>query len=505
MVLTGLAKKTSIRYDGRVSKVFLTLFFFSCLFFTLGVAKSYALTSLPTATSSPEIITENTQQATLTISGIDPSFISNTAINWEIQIVCGGGSRSPGRIPNSQITKAADSLSFTMDNTPPPFGIDCKFASGNAIELDVYKTGELFGKSRYRVVKVTTAPSQCTIQNPTSVVVDNPFDVVVTSQRTEPTIQWTIAAGGNQYRESQIFSRPAGPSITFTFTNELLPDTYYFIVVGRATAANGRTTTVASCVSANRTVVQPDPSVPTPTPGGPNLCWYITGTFCDSACLVGGRFQAGRPGQYATEQECRDAVNRNFLTTLPLTPIYFKPTLCDGDRGVQTALGCLPTAPAALIGRIFGIVLGLAGGIALLLIIYSGYRMIATTGNPEALQGARETLTSAIVGLLFIIFSFVILEIIGVDILRIPTFGAGRFTTQSGQQVPRDCLDNAEYALFNRNVCPDNVVRQACNRLASDINDLSDQCQQGGDPNAPSCQQLAQLQNIQGHCVAAGF
>ncbi len=45
---------------------------------------------------------------------------------------------------------------------------------------------------------------------------------------------------------------------------------------------------------------------------------------------------------------------------------------------------------------------------------------MASSGNPEKVQAAREQLTSAVVGLLFIIFSITILQVIGVDILHIP-------------------------------------------------------------------------------------
>jgi uncharacterized membrane protein YqhA len=67
--------------------------------------------------------------------------------------------------------------------------------------------------------------------------------------------------------------------------------------------------------------------------------------------------------------------------------------------------------------------LGISGGIALILIIISGYKFMVSQGNPEATKAATEQLTSAIIGLLFIIFSFVILQIVGVNILRIPGFG----------------------------------------------------------------------------------
>lgn len=121
-------------------------------------------------------------------------------------------------------------------------------------------------------------------------------------------------------------------------------------------------------------------------------------------------------------------------TGAPPTPTFPLPTPpCDittqtGHNGeiiqnctaVQTALGKIETDPALFVKKIFSILLSISGGIALILIIVSGYHFVASQGNPEKIQGARETLTSAIVGLLFIIFSMVILEVIGVDILHIP-------------------------------------------------------------------------------------
>lgn len=87
---------------------------------------------------------------------------------------------------------------------------------------------------------------------------------------------------------------------------------------------------------------------------------------------------------------------------------------------VDTALGLFATDPAGFVSRLLGFLLGISGAIALLLIIRAGYQVMMSRGDPEKLGEAREHLTSAIVGLLFIIFSLVILEVIGVDILRIP-------------------------------------------------------------------------------------
>jgi len=106
--------------------------------------------------------------------------------------------------------------------------------------------------------------------------------------------------------------------------------------------------------------------------------------------------------------------------------------LCDkirqNDKGeyecleIDTAIGSIPTNPIAFIERLFSIVLSLAGVGALGLLIYGGYNYMVSRGDPERIKGARETITSAIVGLLFIIFSLVILQVIAGDILKIPGF-----------------------------------------------------------------------------------
>src|SRR3989344_3186114 len=88
----------------------------------------------------------------------------------------------------------------------------------------------------------------------------------------------------------------------------------------------------------------------------------------------------------------------------------------------DTAIGEINPSPKTFVARIFGLVLGLSAGISLILIILSGYKFMTSGANQESYEAARSMLASAIVGLLFIIFSFVILQIIGVDILRIPGF-----------------------------------------------------------------------------------
>ncbi len=56
------------------------------------------------------------------------------------------------------------------------------------------------------------------------------------------------------------------------------------------------------------------------------------------------------------------------------------------------------------------------------MMVYAGFIMITSSGNPEKLTHGREIFASAIAGLILIIFSAIILKIIGVDILKIPGF-----------------------------------------------------------------------------------
>lgn len=90
---------------------------------------------------------------------------------------------------------------------------------------------------------------------------------------------------------------------------------------------------------------------------------------------------------------------------------------------IDTAIGPIELNPVGFISRIFSIILSLAGAGALFLIIFSGYRLLVSRGNKEIIQGARETLTAAVVGLIFIVLSLVILSVIAGDILKIPGFG----------------------------------------------------------------------------------
>lgn len=94
---------------------------------------------------------------------------------------------------------------------------------------------------------------------------------------------------------------------------------------------------------------------------------------------------------------------------------------CEGETGIDTAIGCIRVdSIEAFINSFLTWAIGIGGGVAFLLIVYSGFMIMTSSGNPEKLKAGQELLTSAIAGLIMLIFSVFILRVIGVDILKIP-------------------------------------------------------------------------------------
>jgi hypothetical protein len=95
--------------------------------------------------------------------------------------------------------------------------------------------------------------------------------------------------------------------------------------------------------------------------------------------------------------------------------------ICE-TNGINTAIGCIHTDPGSLINSLFSVSLGIAGGIAFLMILLGSLQIQTSTGNPERVNQGREIIEGAIIGLLLIIFSVFILRVVGVDVLAIPGF-----------------------------------------------------------------------------------
>lgn len=123
-------------------------------------------------------------------------------------------------------------------------------------------------------------------------------------------------------------------------------------------------------------------------------------------------------GNFESESQCKD--NCDFYKQTKDLP----EALCDGGTGINTAIGCIPVSNINdLIAFILRWAIGIGGGIAFLLIAFAGFQIASSSGNPERLQAGRELLTSAIAGLIMLVFSVFILRIIGIDILGLGGLG----------------------------------------------------------------------------------
>ena len=147
---------------------------------------------------------------------------------------------------------------------------------------------------------------------------------------------------------------------------------------------------------------------PTPTPGlcpiGSTCRSYVTPDLCDSA---GG-----------TPKICRISSGGMGNCCVP------KPSnlVCNSNStGIRTAIGCFPVISKDAFTKyllIWGI--GIAGGIGFLLIVYGGFMVTTSSGDPKRLSAGKELITASLMGLTLLLFGVYILKLIGVDILGIP-------------------------------------------------------------------------------------
>ena len=163
---------------------------------------------------------------------------------------------------------------------------------------------------------------------------------------------------------------------------------------------------------------------------GDPRCEFSSSTTCDSICLgSAGRHScdglycvADNNGPFASLEDCTASCGGG--SNIPsLTPTIIT---CPGtgSLGFDTAIGCIPLEDLNEFSKFtLGWGIGIAGGIAFLLILYAGFMIMTSTGDPRRLQAGRELLTAAIAGLLLLIFAVYVLRLVGVEILGLPEFG----------------------------------------------------------------------------------
>ncbi len=93
-----------------------------------------------------------------------------------------------------------------------------------------------------------------------------------------------------------------------------------------------------------------------------------------------------------------------------------------GTAYAATSGGFVTPTPAAgtaqannayeLIGRITNWALGIAGAVAVLFIVYGGFRYITASGNQTQMEAGKNILIKAITGLVIIIVAYVLIQVI---------------------------------------------------------------------------------------------
>jgi hypothetical protein len=90
---------------------------------------------------------------------------------------------------------------------------------------------------------------------------------------------------------------------------------------------------------------------------------------------------------------------------------------------VCTAIGCISTSAEGSGGffeAILRVFVGIGGGLALCLMLYGVFIVTTSAGIPDKLKEGSEIITSTIAGLIFILLSVFLLNLIGINILGLP-------------------------------------------------------------------------------------
>jgi len=89
---------------------------------------------------------------------------------------------------------------------------------------------------------------------------------------------------------------------------------------------------------------------------------------------------------------------------------------------IATDFGCFPNDPVGFAQKFYGVGLGFIAGIALITLIYGGYVVMTSRGDPRRVNDGKSWIYYSIAGLLLAIFGFVFIQTVLVDILHVPGF-----------------------------------------------------------------------------------
>jgi len=206
--------------------------------------------------------------------------------------------------------------------------------------------------------------------------------------------------------------------ITFTVTN---PSAAPLFTVSLATVAGKRPDGAIGPYS-----IAPGsgvPSVPAPpfatVNSGPSSTPFPTVTRTPSipACNLCGYCLGGPvPDDYG---ECVQCLYANPGSTTD--PSTNQPT--NPNDGVQwTVFGCMKSDAGNYTNQLVSVATAVIGGITFLVILYGGFLVLTSSGDPEKLNRGKGLVKSGIVAGIIVLFAVVILQTAGLKILQVPGF-----------------------------------------------------------------------------------
>jgi len=160
------------------------------------------------------------------------------------------------------------------------------------------------------------------------------------------------------------------------------------------------------------------------SPAGTEWPTYVDPTYvdCGSYTCIPGEGCQTTPGEAGEYDPCAGAKGEALVSCQRCLGWYETSYTLLAENS-WTALGCIPNDPRDFVAWLLARAIGIGGGIAFLLMIWGGFQVITAAGDPDRLNAGKEIISSAIAGLLLIIFSLFLLQLIGVKILEIPGFG----------------------------------------------------------------------------------
>ena len=89
---------------------------------------------------------------------------------------------------------------------------------------------------------------------------------------------------------------------------------------------------------------------------------------------------------------------------------------------IKTDFGCFPNDPIGFVQKFYGIGLSFVAGLAFLTLIWGGYTILSSKGEPQRVNIGKSYIFYSICGLLLAIFGYVFIQAVVVDILHVPGF-----------------------------------------------------------------------------------